>query len=231
MIGKTVKQKYLHHVVTIKNSLEKINRNTVTESEVRDIIGILEGELNYRQDNQNLCGDQLVDYMYKLTQQYFQVYKQEIGSKPVISNQKQRSLNDETKQSIIENDEKKDRLLINITKYPRDFELSRRVLENSNYCCEIDPSHRYFTSFSTKQNYVEAHHIIPLQFQEQFEKCLDIEANMVSLCVVCHKKLHHAIFEQKKEVLATIFQARKEHLKNCEINMTLEQLYEMYNFN
>ena len=38
-----------------------------------------------------------------------------------------------------------------------------------------------------QRNYVEAHHLIPMGFQDDFSKSIDVEANIISLCTYCHK--------------------------------------------
>lgn len=38
---------------------------------------------------------------------------------------------------------------------------------------------------------MEPHHLIPLQYHEEFEWSLDVEANVVSLCSECHNQIHY----------------------------------------
>ena len=112
--------------------------------------------------------------------------------------------------------------------YIRNPEVSKRAIALTNFCCEIDNSHMHFISQATKHNYVEAHHLIPMEFQDDFETSIDVEANIVSLCVVCHKKLHHAIFKDKKEVLKKLYLQRINRLEKCGISISLEKLYSYY---
>lgn len=81
---------------------------------------------------------------------------------------------------------------------------------NADYLCEFASQHNHFVSKFSQRNYVEAHHLIPMKFQEQFDCSLDIYANIVSLCMVCHKKLHYGMFEDKKSILDKFFQERQE---------------------
>lgn len=62
----------------------------------------------------------------------------------------------------------------------------------ANYRCEINPSHQLFTSKATGQNYLEAHHIIPVSLGSQFSVQLDVMENVVCLCPLCHRAIHHA---------------------------------------
>ena len=60
------------------------------------------------------------------------------------------------------------------TGYKRDPRISNKALLGADYCCAIDKEHKSFTSKSTKRNFVEAHHLIPMQFQDHFEFSLDV---------------------------------------------------------
>ncbi len=51
-----------------------------------------------------------------------------------------------------------------------------------------------------------------MEHQEKFDVSLDVEANIVSLCLVCHKQVHHATFEDKNLILTKIFHKRTKRL-------------------
>ena len=69
------------------------------------------------------------------------------------------------------------------TFYPRDRLISLNALMRANYRCEIEENHPSFLRKSTGKNYTEPHHLIPMAFQKQFEKSLDVEANIYCLPV------------------------------------------------
>lgn len=98
----------------------------------------------------------------------------------------------------------------------------------ADYMCEVDNSHKHFISKTTEQNYVEAHHLIPIRFQDKHEHSLDIHANIVSVCVACHKQLHHGFFDDKKEILDKLFDSRNERLEASEIDIDIDKLYSYY---
>lgn len=98
----------------------------------------------------------------------------------------------------------------------------------ANYLCEVDNEHKYFVSRFNHQNYVEAHHLIPMKYQDQFNYSLDVHANIVSICLVCHKKLHYGLFEDKRDILRMLFNSRVERLENSGICISLEELYNYY---
>lgn len=98
----------------------------------------------------------------------------------------------------------------------------------ADYICELDNQHKHFISKFNGMNYVEAHHLIPMQYQDQFEDSLDIHANIVSICLVCHKKIHFGLFEDKKEILEKLFNSRRDRLIKGGINISLDELYSYY---
>ncbi len=76
--------------------------------------------------------------------------------------------------------------------YKRKRQIALDTMAQANYRCEVNPSHALFTSKATGQNYLEAHHIIPISLGSQFSVQLDVMENVVCLCPFCHKAIHHA---------------------------------------
>lgn len=113
-------------------------------------------------------------------------------------------------------------------KWERDEYKSKQCLKNAEYKCEIDSDHISFTSKSTKNNYVEAHHLIPLNHQDKFEYSLDVLGNLVSLCPNCHKKIHLSIKEEQIKLIKQLYEDRKSILKEYGIDITLEELIKLY---
>ena len=112
--------------------------------------------------------------------------------------------------------------------WKRDRKVVNNVLKEMDYTCEENKEHCYFKSKATGENYVEGHHLVPMEFQDDFECSLDVEANVVSLCVVCHKKLHLASIEDKKEILEKLYKSREANLKKSGIQITLQELINLY---
>ncbi|MGL4797136.1 MAG: HNH endonuclease [Paraclostridium sp.] len=113
-------------------------------------------------------------------------------------------------------------------KWERDEQKSKQCLKDAKYKCEIDSTHTSFTSKSTKHNYVEAHHLIPLNHQEKFENSLNVLGNLVSLCPNCHKKIHLATEEERIELIKQLYKNRKDLLQQYGIEITLEELIKLY---
>lgn len=98
----------------------------------------------------------------------------------------------------------------------------------ANYLCEFDNSHMTFTSKTNNENYVEAHHLVPIQLQSYFLYSLDVESNIVSLCPICHRKIHLATPEEKREIITKLYGSRINRLKECNIMIELEDLIKFY---
>ena len=89
----------------------------------------------------------------------------------------------------------------------------------SNYNCQINSSHRTFIAQATGQQFVEGHHIIPLNQQNDFPFSLDCYANILVLCPNCHRFLHHGLESEKREKLITVYEDRAERLYNSGIEL------------
>ena len=114
-------------------------------------------------------------------------------------------------------------------KYGRSRRVASRAIKYANFKCEISSYHEHFKSAATNLNYVEAHHLVPMEYQRIFKYSLDVEANINSLCIVCHKVLHHGTLEAKESILRRLYDQRKERLKACNIEIdTFNQMLEYY---
>lgn len=113
-------------------------------------------------------------------------------------------------------------------KYKTDARIIKTACKLNNYSCVVDPNHPTFISTSDT-NYVEGHHIIPMCAQKDFEINIDRIENIATLCPLCHKAIHHANKEYKRELLSKIYNpAKQEELKNLGINITLDDLLNKY---
>ncbi len=110
-------------------------------------------------------------------------------------------------------------------KYKRNSTKAKRAIIYSKYKCNIDENHESFIAKNGKP-YMEAHHLIPMSAQEDFINSLDVDANIVSLCSVCHRKLHHGNNIQQE--LLKLFIDRVGLLKKSGIDISFEQLIKYY---
>ncbi|MDM5358813.1 HNH endonuclease [Peribacillus sp. ACCC06369] len=116
-----------------------------------------------------------------------------------------------------------------ITKWKRNPIVSKKAIVLAENKCEYDNLHLFFKSATTGENYVEAHHLIPMEFQDQFENSLDVEANIISLCPLCHKTVHHATMEEIEPIIRELYLIRQNRLNKCNIGLEFEKLMGMYN--
>lgn len=98
--------------------------------------------------------------------------------------------------------------------WPRDPKKSKKALKLAHFKCEVDQSHQTFISDASKVNYMEAHHLIPMSLQHNFEVNIDTESNIVSLCPNCHRKIHLATNKVRQEIILTLYEKRNQQLSS-----------------
>ncbi|MFC7087509.1 HNH endonuclease [Mammaliicoccus vitulinus] len=76
--------------------------------------------------------------------------------------------------------------------------------------------------------HVEAHHLIPMAAQGLYENSIDFSGNIISLCPTCHRRIHHSIDEDKKQMLKYFYEKRRNIYKSMDIDISLKELYKMY---
>ena len=111
--------------------------------------------------------------------------------------------------------------------HPRSQRISANALALADHKCEIDSNHPSFIRKNTEMQYVEPHHLIPLEFHYLFTVSLDVEENIISLCSNCHNQLHYG--KGIKPLLSELFEQRKNLLASVGIQITLKELFKMYN--
>ncbi|RZK14667.1 MAG: restriction endonuclease, partial [Flavobacterium sp.] len=111
--------------------------------------------------------------------------------------------------------------------FKRDPNVAAEALKIANYSCENDANHRTFiTSFG--HQFMEAHHLVPMEFYEKFEFDIDVPENVVSLCPNCHRAFHHAEWKQKSELIEKFFEQRFQKIHARGIVLDLSSLKEFY---
>lgn len=95
----------------------------------------------------------------------------------------------------------------------------------AEFKCDLDNSHVSFKAKNGKP-YMEAHHLIPLSAQDEFEYSLDVEANIVCLCPNCHRLLHYGVNVQNQ--LEELYTKRKQLLERSKILIDFEDLLRLY---
>ena len=113
----------------------------------------------------------------------------------------------------------------------RSERIRKEALSHSGYDCFCDCKKQYFTSRTTKQHFLETHHLIPMCYQKdsRFQTInLDCVENIVCLCPHCHRKLHLGTYKECKNDLDTLFTKNENNFKKMKIHMTLRQFINLY---
>ncbi len=110
--------------------------------------------------------------------------------------------------------------------YKRNKLIGINALKKAKFQCEYDILHESFIRKNLDVKYTEPHHLIPMSFSDQFDFSLDIEENIVSLCSDCHNLIHYG--RDRYVLLRRLFEQRKNLLKQCGIEITFEELKQMY---
>lgn len=111
-------------------------------------------------------------------------------------------------------------------KWSRSSILRDHTIMMADYSCELDESHESFISEINNHQYMEGHHIIPMSHQNEFDTSLDVYANLVSLCPVCHRKIHYGLRSDKTEMLKQIYETRNDRLVKCGIVLGKDEFLE-----
>ena len=105
----------------------------------------------------------------------------------------------------------------------RDRIIVQQVLRACTYRCEVNGTHETFVARSTKLPYLEGHHLVPLAQQARFGNSLDVYANLIGLCPLCHRKLHYAENGIRRGMLAPLYDARAARFSKSGIGMSKDE--------
>jgi len=124
-------------------------------------------------------------------------------------------------------------------KYSTNPAIKETALQLAGYECEygklINEDHVTFTSRKYENNYMEGHHLVRMCDQEKSyfvidDKLVSLDQvdNIVSLCPICHAKIHFGKDEDILLMLETLYEDRKIRLYNSDIKITLDELKGLY---
>jgi 5-methylcytosine-specific restriction enzyme A len=82
-----------------------------------------------------------------------------------------------------------------VTKWKRDPRISAESLLRSGFTCELRPDHPVFISRKSGKPYMEAHHLVPMGLQHQYDN-LDHLDNICALSPFAHRLLHYGTAEE-----------------------------------
>jgi 5-methylcytosine-specific restriction protein A len=110
----------------------------------------------------------------------------------------------------------------------RDPRIAIIALERAGYSCEIDRGHKTFEVRNASHLFMEGHHLIPVQFQDDFEHSLDVPENIISLCPNCHRAIHKAKANLQKDLIELFYKRRKQSLFKRGLYLELNELIYYY---
>ncbi len=122
-------------------------------------------------------------------------------------------------------EDKPERIEGKTQQFKRNIEKAKMAIVYANYQCNIDSNHVSFVAKNGK-SFMEAHHLIPMSAQDDFNNSLDVDANIVSLCPTCHRKLHHG--KDIELELKKLLDSRNALLKQSGIEISLIDLKKYY---
>lgn len=119
-------------------------------------------------------------------------------------------------------------------RYKTQRKIRDKVLKDYNYTCNChDQKHFYFESSDSFNNYVEGHHMIPMNRQAEYWEDkkinLDVESNIVALCPTCHAQIHLGSRRARLDIISEIFVRDEVKLKRVDKDINLIKLVSFYN--
>ena len=104
--------------------------------------------------------------------------------------------------------------------------IGEQSLRNARYSCEVNINHQTFLRSDGNQ-FMEKHHLIPMEKWDLYELDLDHPVNIVSLCPICHRKIHLGGKVDRDQLIAPLF-IRNDKLLQKIYGVTLNQLVSYY---
>lgn len=106
-------------------------------------------------------------------------------------------------------------------------------MQEAEYLCNChNDMHFYFESMNN-HNYLEGHHIIPMNRQEEYyfdrQINLDNKYNLIPLCPNCHSQIHFGNRSARLKIIAKLFLLNENKLKKLNKDITIQLLASYYN--
>lgn len=111
--------------------------------------------------------------------------------------------------------------------------ISSKAVAASGFKCAYDPNHHTFQKANGVQ-YMEGHHLIPCnpgnseKYWKRFGRNIDCFENIVSLCPICHRRIHYGSDAERAEIIDRLYEVQAEKLKAAGLQISLKELRELY---
>lgn len=117
-------------------------------------------------------------------------------------------------------------------KYKRNPLLGKIAIQNAYYCCERDARHETFISERTKKAFMEAHHLVPVMYQQEiwdkYEINVDCVENIISLCPTCHRAFHNGTKEVRAKMIENLYEKLLPRYRSIGFNITVDEIKRLY---
>ncbi|WEJ31629.1 DUF3578 domain-containing protein [Devosia sp. SD17-2] len=110
----------------------------------------------------------------------------------------------------------------------RNASMAAVAIRNAKFSCEVAPEHMTFKCQASGENFVEAHHLIPMHDQANHPHSIDVPENIVALCPNCHRCIHHASHAERWVLAHTLLTQRTGQLKSRGIDVDWDRLKKLY---
>ena len=120
-----------------------------------------------------------------------------------------------------------EKIIVTSEEWKRSTIIKAQTIKAADYQCELNPEHETFIARSSGKQYMEGHHAIPMHWQDKFENSIDIYANVICLCPICHRLLHYGLRDDKQLLLNQIYETRINRLVESGIKISKSDFIEL----
>ena len=113
------------------------------------------------------------------------------------------------------------------TQWRRNQIIISQAIDGADHRCECDSDHQTFIARSSGKAYMEGHHLIPMRYQAHFDCGIDVYANVVCLCPICHRLLHFGREPERSYAAEQLFDLRKDRLIKSGIDLSKKDFLEL----
>ena len=118
-------------------------------------------------------------------------------------------------------------IIVEQTVWKRSNVLRIQALVCADFKCELDNCHQTFIAEKSGKPYMESHHVIPMRQQPHFKNSLDVYANIVCLCPICHRKIHFGLKSERVNMIQQIYRNRATRLEKSGLCLSVDEFVEL----